>query len=136
MTNITLLIVDDCHDSNQLVKFVLERDTDWKIITALNGEQGITKARLHQPSVILLDVAMPNLDGFDVYKLLKSDPATRAIPVIFTTAMVGVEERVRRRISREVRVISKPFNIRLLQAQITEQISAIARLPLTIRQLD
>lgn len=126
MTDITLLIVDDCHDSNQLIKFVLERNTDWKIITALSGEEGITLARLYRPSIILLDVAMPNLDGFDVYKLLKSDVDTRSIPVIFTTAMVGVEEKIRRQISRDIKVISKPFNIRSLQTQITERISAIA----------
>lgn len=126
MTDITLLIIDDCHDSNQLVRFVLERDTDWKIITTLNGEQGVAQARLHRPNAILLDVAMPNLDGFDVYKLLASDLTTRSIPIIFTTAMVGVEEKIRRRISRQVKVISKPFNIRSLQTQITEQISAIA----------
>ena len=126
MTDITLLIIDDCHDSNQLVKFVLERDTDWKIITALNGERGVAQARLNRPNIILLDVAMPNLDGFDVYKLLKSDVNTRSIPVIFTTAMVGVEEKIRRQIAGEVKTIAKPYNIRLLKTQISEQLTAIA----------
>ena len=79
MTNITLLIIDDCHDSNSLVKFVLEHDTDWKIITALNGEEGVARAKLHQPTVILLDVAMPNLDGFRV--IAYSSPIR--LPVLF-----------------------------------------------------
>ena len=126
MTNTTLLIIDDCQDSNELVKFVLERSTDWKIITALNAREGIVRAQLSQPSLILLDVAMPNLDGFDVYKILKSDTNTRSIPIIFTTAMVGVDEKIRRQISRDLKVISKPFNVRLLKTQITEQLSAIA----------
>ena len=126
MTDITLLIIDDCHDSNQLVKFVLEQDTDWKIITTLNPEEGINRARLDRPSVILLDIAMPNIDGLDVYKLLKSDKTTRSIPIIFTTAMVGVEETIKKRIANNIKVITKPFDIRLLKTQITEQLPAIA----------
>ena len=126
MTDITLLIIDDCHDSNQLVKFVLEQDTDWKIITALNAEEGINRARSDRPSIILLDVAMPDIDGLDVYKLLKSDKTTRSIPVVFTTAMVGVEERIRKQIANNVKVITKPFDIRLLKTQISEQLPAIA----------
>lgn len=126
MTDLTLLIIDDCHDSNQLVKFVLEQDTDWKIITTLNAEEGINRARLDRPSVILLDIAMPNIDGLDVYKLLKSDKTTRSIPIIFTTAMVGVEETINRRIANNIKVITKPFDIRLLKTQITEQLPAIA----------
>ena len=126
MTDITLLIIDDCHDSNQLVKFVLEQDTDWKIITALNAEEGINRARSDRPSIILLDVAMPDIDGLDVYKLLKFDKTTRSIPVVFTTAMVGVEERIRKQIANDVKVITKPFDIRLLKTQISEQLPAIA----------
>lgn len=126
MTDITLLIIDDCHDSNQLVKFVLEQDTDWKIITALNAQEGINLARSDRPSIILLDVAMPDIDGLDVYKLLKSDKTTRSIPVVFTTAMVGVEERIRKQIANNVKVITKPFDIRLLKTQISEQLPAIA----------
>lgn len=127
MTDITLLIIDDCHDSNQLVKFVLKRDTDWQIITALNGQEGVTQARLYRPSIILLDVAMPDIDGLSVYKILKFDRTTRSIPVIFTTAMVGIEERIKRQISHDVKVITKPFDIRLLESQITEQLQAIAK---------
>lgn len=126
MTDITLLIIDDCHDSNQLVKFVLEQDTDWKIITALNAQEGINLARSDRPSIILLDVAMPDIDGLDVYKLLKFDKTTRSIPVVFTTAMVGVEERIRKQIANDVKVITKPFDIRLLKTQISEQLPAIA----------
>ena len=126
MTDITLLIIDDCHDSNQLVKFVLEQDTDWKIITALNAQEGINLARSDRPSIILLDVAMPDIDGLDVYKLLKFDKTTRSIPVVFTTAMVGVEERIRKQIANNVKVITKPFDIRLLKTQISEQLPAIA----------
>ena len=126
MTDITLLIIDDCHDSNRLVKFVLEQDTDWKIITALNAQEGINLARSDRPSIILLDVAMPDIDGLDVYKLLKSDKTTRSIPVVFTTAMVGVEERIRKQIANNVKVITKPFDIRLLKTQISEQLPAIA----------
>ena len=118
MIEITLLIIDDCHDSNSLIEFVLKHDTDWKIITALNGEEGVTQARRHRPNVILLDIAMPDLDGFDVYRILKSDPTTSSIPIVFTTAMAGVESKIKRQIAEDIIIISKPFNIRLLQKQI------------------
>jgi response regulator RpfG family c-di-GMP phosphodiesterase len=127
MLEITLLIIDDCHDSNSLIEFVLKHDTDWKIITAINGEEGVTQARRHQPNVILLDIAMPDLDGFDVYRILKSDPTTSYIPIIFTTAMAGVESRIKRQIAEDTKIISKPFNIRLLQKQIINTCECYAK---------
>ena len=77
----SLLVIDDNDNFIILVKLFLELDTDWKIITALDGKEGIAKARLEQPDLILLDVAMPRLDGIAVYKMLKSERATRSIPI-------------------------------------------------------
>ena len=120
MTSRSLLVIDDNDDFITLVKFFLERDTDWKIITALDGKEGIAKARLLQPDLILLDVRMPKLDGVAVYKILKSERATRSIPTVFITAMIGMEEVVRSQVNADVEVITKSIGIISLKNQITD----------------
>ncbi len=116
----SLLIIDDNEDFNTLVKFVLEQDTDWQIFTALNAQQGLEIARSHQPSAILLDVILSGLDGLDVYNLLKSNPATQSIPIIFVTAMPGTAKIIRTRIAEDVAIITKPFNILSLKNKIID----------------
>ena len=118
MTSITLLVIDDNNDFVSLLKLFLELSTDWKIITALNGIEGIAKARREQPDLILLDVAMPVLSGIAVYEMLKCDLATCSLPTIFLTAMVGVEKIVRLEVSEDVEVITKPIDLAILKHQI------------------
>ena len=79
----SLLLIDDNDDFITLVKLFLEFETDWRIITALDGKEGITKAQKLQPDLILLDMAMPILDGIAVYKILKSHQATVLFPLFF-----------------------------------------------------
>ena len=116
----SLLVIDDNDNFIILVKLFLELDTDWKIITALDGEEGIAKARLEQPDLILLDVAMPRLDGIAVYKMLKSERATRSIPIVFLTAMIGMEKVVQSQVDTDVEVITKPMSIIFLKERITD----------------
>ncbi|WP_319419981.1 response regulator [Pleurocapsa sp. FMAR1] len=118
MISITVLVIDDDSDFSRLVKFVLEYDTNWKILTASNGETGLTKARSQQPSIILLDMVMPGLDGLEVYYLLKSNPITRSIPIIFVTAMVSMEKIIKLQITEDIQVITKPFDILTLKNQV------------------
>lgn len=115
-----LLIVDDDDDCNALVKFVLESDTDWQVSIASNGVEGAEKARSQQPDVILLDLAIPKQSGIDVYRQLKSESATRNIPVIFITAMAEMKEAIALEVREDVSVITKPFDIAKLAEQITE----------------
>ncbi|WP_019507791.1 response regulator [Pleurocapsa sp. PCC 7319] len=120
MSSRSLLVIDDNDDFITLVKLSLELDTDWKIFTALDGREGIVKAQKLQPDLILLDVAMPHLDGIAVYKILKSNQATRSIPTIFLTAMIGIEKAVQLEVNADVEVITKPMSIVLLQEQIID----------------
>lgn len=114
----SLLVIDDDGDFNALVKFILEHDTDWKILTALDGEKGVALAQLQQPSVILLDIVMPDLNGLDVYHLLKSNLTTCSIPIVFVTAMVRMEQIIRAQITEDIEVITKPFDIMRLVNQV------------------
>ena len=120
VTSRSLLVIDDNDDFITLVKLFLELDTDWKIITAKNGKEGIAKARLEQPDLILVDVVMPDLDGISVYQILKSDSATRSIPAILFTAMLGAKKKVQSKVGEDVEVITKPIGIISLKNQIND----------------
>lgn len=118
MKNKTVLIIDDDDDFNTLVNFVLKHDTDWEIVTTSDGKKGVIQAQVQQPSVILLDIVMPNQNGLDIYNLLKSDPRTCSIPIIFVTAMVQMERIIKLQIAEEIEVITKPFDIMTLASRV------------------
>jgi CheY-like chemotaxis protein len=120
MSKTTVLIIDDNQDFQILVKFVLEQDTSWKVLTALTGEEGIALAQSYHPDVILLDIAMPELDGFDVYRSLKFHSSTRSIPIIFMTAIIGMEKEIEQRTAKDIKIITKPFNVLTLESQIID----------------
>ena len=115
-----LLIIDDDEDCNALVKFVLEADTDWQVSIASDGVEGIKKTRSQQPDVILLDLAIPKQSGIDIYKQLKSESATRNIPIVFITAMGEMKEAIASEVREDLSLITKPFDITKLAKQITE----------------
>lgn len=82
----TILLIDDEKDFCKLVKLNLEQISDFKIITAYNGKEGIDAARQNKPDLILLDIMMPVMDGLTALKILKEDFATMDIPVVMLTA--------------------------------------------------
>ena len=93
--NAAVLVIDDNSANLDLMVYLL-RAFRHEAIAAADGEQGVTLARQARPAAILCDVQMPRLDGFEVLRILKADPLTRAIPVIAVTAlaMVGDRERI------------------------------------------
>lgn len=118
MSDKVVLLIDDDFDFATLVKFFLEDDTNWKILINSDAEKGFTQAKLQQPSVILLDVVMPKLNGLDIYKLLKSDLITHHIPIIFITAMIKMEKILKFQIKEDIEIIIKPFDIMTLTKRI------------------
>ncbi|MGL6342381.1 MAG: response regulator [Waterburya sp.] len=120
MTSKCVLVIDDNDDCITLVKFILEYETDWQVIAASNGREGIAKAQLELPDVILLDIIMPDLNGLDVYESLKLDITTCLIPIMFMTAIKPIGSTLKLQIPKNVKVISKPFNIYLLSNQLSE----------------
>lgn len=81
-----VLVVDDEKDIVDLLKYNLEKEKDFEVITALNGREAIEQALENKPNLILLDIMMPEMNGFDVCKKLKNSPTTSNIPVLFLTA--------------------------------------------------
>ena len=87
-----ILIVDDDVDTLRLVGLMLQRQ-GYQISAAANGQQGLSKAAEENPDLILLDVMMPELDGFAACAKLKSSPQSRGIPVVLLT---GVAKQITR----------------------------------------
>jgi DNA-binding response OmpR family regulator len=88
-----ILIIDDDVDTLKLVGLMLERQ-GYKITVANNGAQGITKANAERPDLILLDVMMPDMDGYEVTQMLRKDPGLAHIPIIMFTAKSMVDDKV------------------------------------------
>jgi DNA-binding response OmpR family regulator len=88
-----VLIIDDDIDTLKLVGLMLERQ-GYEIVVASNGTIGLNKAAEEKPELILLDVMMPDLDGYEVTKRLRSNPALAHIPIIMFTAKTMVDDKV------------------------------------------
>ena len=105
--NSTILIVDDTKTNVDVLVQTLK--SDYKLGVTLNGKDAIRFAKTQRPDLILLDIIMPEMDGFEVCKTLKADPDTRHIPIIFITAMDNQTHRNRCFECGGVDYISKPF---------------------------
>jgi CheY-like chemotaxis protein len=103
----TLLVVDDAPDNIQLLSGLLKEK--YKIKAATSGEKALLVARkTPPPDLILLDVMMPGMDGYEVCRLLQADALTRPIPVVFVTGHATEEERQRGLAMGAAAYLSKP----------------------------
>ncbi len=117
-----ILLIDDEIPLCRMIKQNIEDVSEFKVMLAHNGEDGIALACMENPDVILLDVMMPVMDGLDVAEILKKDSRTKNIPVIFLTAIVkkieiGVESM--RKVGVQ-RYIAKPIETEKLIECINE----------------
>ncbi len=108
-----ILIVDDEQDIVELVKNRLEVN-NYDVICASDGEEGIKKAKEQKPDLIVMDILMPHMQGGDAVRLLRSDAATKHIPIIFLSGVMenmhhGKEERVVNVGGKFLTAIAKPF---------------------------
>lgn len=103
----TILIVDDVEENILLLSEVVRRE--WDVLTAQDGETGLQVASGRLPDIILLDVMLPGIDGYEVCRQLKEDARLRDIPVIFITALDELETETRALDLGAVDYITKPF---------------------------
>lgn len=115
-----ILLVDDEAMIREIVSMSLSLVSQWEVILAESGEEGLKIAALEQPDAILLDVMMPGLDGPATFDRLKNDLSTQNIPVILLTAKVGASEQSRWNELGVAGVLVKPFDPMLLSRQIAE----------------
>jgi DNA-binding response OmpR family regulator len=108
-----VLLVDDEADFRQLVEYNLSRQ-DFEVYTAADGLGGLNEARRILPDVILLDLMLPDLDGFTVCQILRAQPSTANVPVIIISALVGRSISAEGNPSGLANYVSKPVNLQTL----------------------
>jgi CheY-like chemotaxis protein len=125
-----LLIVDDEPSNIQILSAIL--GDDYILIAATNGRKALELAGAQSPDLILLDMMMPDMDGLEVCRALKKDPATQDIPVIFVTGMSDAENEERGLQVGAVDYISKPVSPPIVRARVKIHIQNF----LTVRFLE
>ena len=120
--NAKVLIVDDVPKNIQMLGSTL-RAEGYQIIPASSGEQALKAAEIHQPDLVLLDVMMPEMDGYEVFRRLHEDEATREIPVIFVTALADQEDETKGLEMGAVDYIAKPIKLPVALARVRTHLS-------------
>jgi two-component system alkaline phosphatase synthesis response regulator PhoP len=112
-----ILVVDDEEDILELVRYNLARE-GYKVLCASSGEDGLKAAKSEKPNLIVLDLMLPGIDGLDVTRRLKGDPATRKIPIVMLTAKGEESDIVTGLELGAEDYITKPFSPRVLVARV------------------
>jgi len=112
-----VLIIDDSKTIHAVVKSKLS-DEPIEFHSALNGKVGLELAAALQPDLILLDLELPDLNGFEVCRLLKADPATMIIPIIFLTGASSTEQKIKGLQLGAADYVTKPFDVAELLARV------------------
>src|SRR5881392_3236132 len=123
---VRVLIIDDEAPIRLLCRVNLEAE-GMEVIDAGDGPTGLEKARSEEPDVILLDVMMPGLDGWQVAEALLDDRRTSSIPIVFLTARAEVRDRARGLDLGGIDYVTKPFNPIELAPQVRELIQRVDR---------
>jgi CheY-like chemotaxis protein len=119
----SVLIIEDDDDIREVAALTLETVGGYEVLCVDNGYAGVDAAAARQPSVILLDVMMPELDGPSTFALLRRREETRDIPVIFMTAKAGADQRRLRELGARG-VITKPFDPMTLRFEVEQILGA------------
>ncbi|WP_159084100.1 response regulator [Saccharobesus litoralis] len=119
----SILIIDDETSNLKVLSSLLKGD--YRVIAVKSGIQGLVKAKELLPDLILLDVMMPEMDGFEVIQQLKSDPLTEAIPVIFITGLNSSKDEETGLNLGAIDYIYKPFFPAVVQARVSSQIKIL-----------
>ena len=121
----TVLIIDDEPDNIELLTRRLVR-RGFVVLSAMSAEDGIAKAIAEQPDVVLMDIKMPIVDGFEATRRLKADPATKAIPVVALTNHAMQEDRDRAAAAGADEYETKPLDLDRLLAKIQTLVTKIS----------
>lgn len=111
-----VLIIDDSRLDVMVLADILKEE--YEVITALTGEEGLKKARKEMPVLILLDIVMPVMDGFQILEELKSTDLTKEIPVVFLTALADEKTEEKGFMKGAMDYIKKPFNPHIVRARV------------------
>ncbi len=115
------LVVDDSATELANIKAILS-DAGYMVVTASNGRESLDKARAEKPSIIFLDIVMPDMDGYEACRSLMQDPETKGIPVVFVSSKAQKADKIWGQMQGAKGYVAKPFTA----AQIIEQLSIAA----------
>lgn len=118
----TVLIVDDTPANLAVIVESLESHS-FRVVVAQHGEEALRRADYVQPDLILLDVMMPDMNGFEICRRLKAQPNTRDIPVIFMTSLVSVEDKVAGFAAGGVDYVTKPLHVEEVRSRVNTHLS-------------
>ena len=110
MSKRTILVVDDEADILNFLELVL-KERGYEVLTAPSGERALAAARAHVPDLVLLDIMMPQMDGWEVLRLLRVEPRTAGIPVAMISARTDAKDRVQGLQEGALDYICKPFSL-------------------------
>lgn len=127
----TVLIIDDEVTNIQIASDILEAE-NLEIMVAKNGNDGIKRARQGHPDLILLDIRMPEIDGYETCHQLKDDPICSDIPIIFMTGLTELEDKLKAFAVGGVDYITKPFR----EAELIARVSVHLQLRNLARELE
>ncbi len=120
-----ILVVDDEPPIVRLMEFILARQGH-EMLVAVNGQEALDKVRTHQPDLVLLDIMMPRIDGYEVARTLRADPATADLPIIMLSAKAQ-EEDIQKGMDVGVNeYITKPFSPDQLVSVVGDYLSRVA----------
>ena len=126
-----ILVIEDEADILEVISYNLEREGH-KVISCRNGEQGLSRIRTDNPDLVILDLMLPGMDGVEVCRQVKSDPVTRAIPVIMVTAKAEESDIVLGLGIGADDYITKPFSTK----DAIDRVAALLARPGASHQLD
>jgi two-component system cell cycle response regulator DivK len=114
-----VLMVEDTEDNRQILRDLFA-STDYELLEAADGAAGIAMAERHLPDLILMDIQLPVLDGYETTRRLKSSELTRHIPIIAVTSYALADDEAKVRAAGCDAYVTKPFSPRQLLAKIRE----------------
>lgn len=112
-----ILVIEDHEDNRRIVRDLLT-SVGYEIIEAVTGEEGVTAAELYIPDLILMDIQLPGLDGYETTRRIKANPALRHIPIIAVTSYALSGDDIKAYEAGCDGYVSKPFSPRALLAKI------------------
>ena len=112
-----ILVIEDQEDNRAILRDLLT-SAGFSVLEAINGAEGVTKARSELPDLILMDIQMPVMDGYEATRRIKTDAATASIPIIAVTSYALSGDEVRTREAGCNGYVAKPFSPRQLLGQI------------------
>ncbi|MFZ1058086.1 MAG: response regulator [Candidatus Rokuibacteriota bacterium] len=116
-----ILVVED-HEENRRIMRDLLTSAGYEMIEAVTGEDGVTMAERERPDLILMDIQLPGIDGYETTRRIKANPALRAIPIIAVTSYALSGDDVKAREAGCDDYVTKPFSPRALLAKIREHL--------------